>query len=225
MATSFLPQHPAKRFLLLFAVIYSIFLVLGVFAGGRTYYQKAFRSMGESIFGSYGEHGIVKFMDVEKSKENTYNPEFHTMILMGNQQQAQKAMREKKNVTVSKTYINDYFIGFLPTMTLLALLLATPMDIKRKLVVILIGLVAITLIVILRQWVLVVTDMTNNPALELVTSSKSKVKFLIGLKRVFVTNIVVTMMIPFLLWGMIAFRTQDLKAWFGEDIQRILKLK
>lgn len=219
----YLPQHPARRFLLFFAVLYALFLVVGVGLNGRLAYQQFFRSMGEGLFGDSGKNGIVRFMEVD-DKEN-YNPESHSMILMGNRLQAQRAAQQGKNVDVSKVYVNDYMVGFLPTMTLLALLLATPMTMRRKIWAVLIGLLLIALFVILRQWILVITDMANNPALELMSVSKGTVEFLIGLKRVLVTNIVVTMMVPFLLWGLIVFRTEDLKNWLGEDIQRILKLK
>lgn len=223
MKTDFLPKHPAKRFILFFAILYSLVLIVGVVFEGRGIYQKAFRSFGEGIFGSAGNNGIVKFMEVDAKEQ--YDPAYHTMIMMGNEVQAQQAMQKGTAVNVAKVYINDYMVGFLPTFTLLALLLATPMSWKRKLGAIGIGMVLITLFVISRQWVLVYTAMGNNAYLELAEMSEGTVRFMIGLRRVFVTNIVVSMMVPFLLWGMIVFRTEDLKNWLGEDIQRILNLK
>lgn len=219
----YLPQNPVKRFLLLFVIFYGLFLILGVTLNGRSIYQQFFRTIGEGIYGNSGKNGVVLFQEVD-DKEN-FDTDSHTLIMMGNRVQAQKAANEGKAVDVSKVYVNDYMIGFLPTMTLLALLLATPMPRRRKVWAIAIGLLAVTLFVILRQGILVLTDMANNPALEMMKSTEGTVRFLIGFKRVFVNNIVVTMMVPFLLWGMIAFRTEDLKNWLGEDIHRILKLK
>ena len=223
MKTDFLPKHPAKRFILFFAILYSLVLIVGVLFEGRAVYQKVFRSVGEGIFENAGNNGIVRFMDVDNKEQ--YDPAYHTMIMMGNRVQAQQAMQNGTAVDVAKVYVNDYMVGFLPTFTLLALLLATPMPWKRKLGAIGIGLLLITLFVISRQWILVHTAMGNNAHLDLADMSEGTVRFLIGLRRVFVTNIVVSMMVPFLLWGMLVFRTEDLKNWLGEDIQSILKLK
>lgn len=220
---NYLPKNPVRRFLLLFAILYSLFLIVGVTLNGRSAYQQFFRTIGEGIFGDAGTNGVVRFLEVDDTEN--YNPKSHTLIMMGNRVQAQKAAQTGTNVDVSKIYVNDYMVGFLPTMTLLALLMATPMPRKRKIWAVATGLIVVTLFVILRQWVLVLTDMANNPQLEMMKASEGTVRFLIGLKRVFVTNIVVTMMVPFLLWGMIVFRVEDLKNWLGEDIQHILKLK
>ena len=169
-----LPKHPAKQFLLYFSILYLLFLAIGVYGGGRTAYQGFFRAMGESVWGESGEILIARFIDPD---EKSYDPEFHTMILIGNRQEAQKAAQQGKSVDVSKVYINDYMVGFLPTMTLLVLILATPMPKKRKFWAIGIGLLVVTLFVLFRQWLLVLTDMANNPSLGLMQASEAKVKF------------------------------------------------
>jgi hypothetical protein len=99
--------------------------------------------------------------------------------------------------------------GYRPTAFMLALILATPIPWRRKVVALVLGLVAVSAFVMLRTWIQLVDVLSEGNALaayELGQTTKGAVKALVG---VFVRSPAVAYIVPVILWMVVAIRRED----------------
>lgn len=202
---------PIKRFVLIFLGIYGVLLAAGHWGGLGDAYQKLIQSAGNGIFQEMWSDGLADFQ-VEK---DPLQKGMDTVIMLVNREELGKARAENRSVNVIKVYFSSWQSGFLSTAFLLALVLASPVPMRRKLISAGIGLLLITLFVLFRLWINLMFSWDENPKLGVVEYSSFSSGLIQFLDGVFVKHIVVSFVVPLVLWILVTFGKGDLASIFG----------
>jgi hypothetical protein len=198
---------PIRKFLLFFLGIYAALLLLGHFGGLQNAYRDLIQSLGNSVFQEWWSKGLVDFQD----GTDPLNKGMDTVMMLLNREELTQARASGQNVSVTKVYFSTWQSGFLSTAFLLALILASPVPPKRKAIASGIGLMLVTLFVLFRLWVNLMYSWDMHPklnVLQLGSTASGLIEFLDG---VFVKHIVVSMVVPLILWILVTFRKEDWK--------------
>ncbi|MEM6271441.1 MAG: hypothetical protein AAF998_18540 [Bacteroidota bacterium] len=196
---------PIRKFLLWFLGIYAALLVAGHFAGVGDAYRSLVQAMGNQVFQEWWSEGLVDF----QPGNDPLQKDMDTVMLLLNREELGQARSSGTNVRVIKVYFSTWQSGFLSTAFILALILASPVPNRRKAVGAGLGLLAITLFVLFRLWVNLMFSWGENPQLGVVEYSSTTSRFIAFLDGIFVKHIVVSLVVPLVLWILIAFRRED----------------
>lgn len=202
---------PIKRFVLIFLGIYGVMLVAGHWGGIGNAYQKLIQSAGNSLFQEMWSDGLADFQE----EKDPLQKGMDTVIMLVNREELGQARAENRGVNVIKVYFSSWQSGFLSTAFLLALILASPVPIRRKLISTGIGLALITLFVLFRLWINLMFSWDENPNLNVVEYSSFSSGLIHFLDGIFVKHIVISFVIPVVLWILITFGKGDLIRIFG----------
>jgi hypothetical protein len=204
---------PIKKFVLVLIASYGILLAAGHWAGLDVAYQNFIRSAGNSIFQEMWSDGLADFQEGTDPLQKGMD----TVILLVNKKELGKARAENRSVNVIKVYFSTWQSGFLSTAFLLALVMASPVPPRRKLIACGVGLLLITLFVLFRLWINLLFSFDENPKLEVVDLSSFVSGLVHFLDAVFVKHIVVSFVVPLGIWILITFGKGDLNRIFSEQ--------
>jgi len=196
----------------------------------RSYY-KSFIKIHQSLYGDYGNHGLVEFLEA-KSNTSTYQRhpfkkyDDDVLIKMMNEQQIEVAKADAMkrglrsvNVGHAEFYINTWQYAMIPMIFLMALILATPMHWKspkawgKKGLMMLVGLVLFNLFILFRFWIRFVTEINRHGWLE-VGSLGSTGKYIFTHFNTFLMFMGVTLTVGIVIWGLVTFPFTDKKLIF-----------
>jgi hypothetical protein len=190
----------SKRTILKFIIIAA--LIFGVFAIRLSWtdhvYGKFYRATGELFFSHIAGNGFVRFSSTEDpdlTKINTGNIEL-------------KAPGGGYKTQAVKISTRNH--GYLPTLLLFALIIASPVPIKRKLFAILAGFILIMAWIIVKQWIHILYIISENPWLDLYNLSSSKQKIVSYLYEGFVFSLTPSYSFVVIIWFLVTFRKEDL---------------
>ena len=194
-------SKPLLKFLLLFAATYAVLLVAAHFMD--RYYADSYRWFGKVFFENYGEKGFLQFFPVEE--KTTYR--LSTKVVIFNKEQIQVA-RQTGQATVkgAEFFVSSWYNGLIPDILLLSLIIASPVPWKRKLFAGITGLILFDLFILLKWKLAIAWEISQNPWLEMPTSNPGLVK---TAYEIFVRNIETTIILPVLIWVVVAFRRRD----------------
>lgn len=203
---------PAKNIILFFLLSGLIFGLLvipwpGPVAGPAPYlmdgYRWGFRTAGNVVFAQLGQGGSARFEPL-----STATHEQDTTV----------RLRNRLRDTSGSMDIKILNRGYRPTAFTLALILATPIPWRRRLVALLVGFAAVSLFVMLRTWIQLVDVFSEGNVLaayELGRATKTTLKALVG---VFVRSPAVAYIVPVIIWMLVAQRREDW-ARFGMRVE------
>lgn len=192
-----LRTRPILIFIIKAVIIYSILAV--PFSFYDEMYGKFYRKCAASMFSTFHGKGLARFVEGDEKAV--------TRINVGNTEQI------KPDGTLETTfgYLNIRFLAYLPTILLIALILASPVNWKRKLLALVLGLLLLTIFIMFLQWLHLMFLSIRATWLNLIDFSESKknaynlaYKYLVempGFSRFLVV----------LIWLMVTFRKEDLK--------------
>lgn len=113
-----IPLRPLFGALGRMVVLYVVLLALWPVVGGA--YSAAFRAVGEAVFGSFGSDGVVKFRGADASVSGGVHE--NKMHLWN---------RRNPNAVFPMTNSTRY-VGYLPTILVVVLIVATPVSWGRR---------------------------------------------------------------------------------------------
>jgi hypothetical protein len=192
-----LRTKPLLFFIIKAAIIY--FVLAAPFSFYDEMYGKLYRKCAVGLFYNFHGNGFVRFAEG--------NEKSITRINVGNYDQ----VRSDGTGKTTFGYLNIRFLAYLPTALLISLILASPVNWKRKLQSLLIGLFLLTAFIMLLQWLHIMYLSIRAPWLNLIDYSETKknnfnlaYKYLVempGFSRFLVV----------LIWLLVTFRIDDLK--------------
>ncbi len=188
---------PLLFFIIKAAVIYILLAAPVSFFDGV--YGKIYRKCASTLFHRFHGKGFAQFTEGEDKAIIRVN--------VGNLNQI------RKNNTAPTTfgYLNIRYLGYLPTILLITLILASPVTWKRKAMALILGLVLLNAIIILEQWLHLMFLSIRATWLNLVDFSESK-KNTINLAYNYLVQIQgISRFLVVLIWLLVTFRKTDLK--------------
>ena len=182
--------RPIVAFFLKVAFWYA--LVLLPWFGGARGYAAAFRTGGNVLFRTFGSGGRVYFNPLPPGKERD------TEIVLEN------ITRRGARGTMDA---NSRRMGFMATAFLTALVLATPIPWRRRLIALTVGLAAISGFVAFKMYLQLVNAFDQLALYSLSDFTKTMIQVLI---KIFSMSPVTAYIAPVLIWILVAFRRGDL---------------
>ena len=126
------------KFLILVAIIYASLVGIGPFLKLNKLNASFYGSVSKKLFSEMGEKGIVVFEEV-KGNVGINDQDYQLTLI--NKESLEEVKREaaqrgsadtKAKVKAKNVFLNFWQFGFVPTALLLALIIATPLPWKRK---------------------------------------------------------------------------------------------
>ncbi|MEM7035894.1 MAG: hypothetical protein AAF570_02870 [Bacteroidota bacterium] len=202
-------QNPLRKFLVFFAGAYLLLLALGSWGGVGSAYKGMVHSFSDRMFGNWWSEGYV----FVKDGKDPLNEGMDLAMHLVSRKQFAAAQANKTNVKTITVYQSTWQAGYLITAFFLALVVASPVPTRRKLWSAGIGLVVLTLYVLFRFWINIDYSFQQNPVLDVVHHGEFMQSVMIFLDAFFMKNIVVSFIVPLLLWILITFQKDDREEW------------
>ena len=193
-------KRGSVRFVVIFAIAYSALQGLGYVHGIENAYRNHYIRMTDSIFDGFKGNGIVKANPNDDEEEK----ELDVMIMLSSKELYEEAVRSGTNVRIARTYIFTKFLGYFPFCIFLALLIATPLGWKQKLIAGISGLLLVQAFVIMRLWLHLLYSFNNYEWLEVITLSPFAARMLDFFSALFISNVVVAVLVPVLIYMLVA---------------------
>jgi len=109
------------------------------------------------------------------------------------------------------TDINTRYLGYIPTILILSLVLASPVPWKRKIMALLVGLILVMLLVLFKQWISLLWLCETNPWLSLTHFGPTGKKLLTFANKVFCESSSTVLYFVVGIWLLVTFRLDDFK--------------
>lgn len=187
-----LPTNRLIRFFCIIALLYGLLMV--PWPGLRETYSVAYRAAGNLIFGTFGSDGFVRFQ-ARPSAGNRCDTE----IIM-----------VRRNVEIANALSHDpHRQAYLPTATIIALILATPLPWVRRLTALLWGLAGIHAFIVLRMAITLLHRFDGHDPWCLYALTPLLGKVLYGAYEIIVRSGTSSFLIPVFLWILVCFRRAD----------------
>ena len=161
-------------------------------------YGDFYRKIAGSFFNTFRETGLVRFKEGAK-------PEI-THINIGNKDLPRGPGGAIKTLPID---INTRYLGYLPTILLISLVVASPVPWKRKLIALALGLALVTLLILFKQYISLLWRCDQNPWLQL-TDYGDKGKALLNSTYHFIA-VTSSSVLYFVvaIWLLVTFRLDD----------------
>jgi len=192
-----------SKTLLLFLV--KAALIYGVLALPWSFYDETYgqfyRKAAASVFGKFRESGFVIF---DKTKE----PAMAHLNIGNYKQQLPNGSFNTKAID-----INTRILGYLPTVLLISLVMASPVPWRRRLIALAIGLILTMGLIFFKQWITLLWLCEKTSWLEL-THFEGTAKKLLAFANEFISESSFT--VPYFvvgIWLLVTFRLDDLKSF------------
>jgi hypothetical protein len=190
---------------LLFFVLKAIIIYVLLTAPFSFYdemYGNFYRSCGKLFFDRFHGNGIARFTEGSEKKI--------TRIDIGNITQLD-ATGQLKTAWVN-TETRGF--GYLPTVLMIALVIASPVSWRRKLIALLAGVSLVTLLVMFRLWLQIMYLCEQFPWLNLYQFGDTQKKIIEYVYQAIVIPINMALYFVIIVWLLVTFRKEDLK-WFA----------
>jgi hypothetical protein len=193
-----------KTLLIFFLKAIVIYLLLTApFPFYDNMYGKFYRSCGKVFFDRFHGTGIARF---SPGNENRI-----TRLDVGNVTQLDA------NNQLKTAWVNTETRGFgyLPSVLLVSLVLASPVSWRRKIIALIIGLTLVSLMVMFRLWFQILYLCEQYPWLNLYNFGETQKKIIEYAYQTIVIPINMVLYFVIIVWLLVTFRKEDLK-WFSK---------
>lgn len=190
---------PAPRliggFVVRLVVLYALFVI--PWPGLKSGYARCYSAMATGAFHSLTPGGLVRFEAVSEPQKG-YDVKMHLVnVQTGAEQIALTSSRDP---------------AYFQTAFLAALILATPLSWRRRLMSLMAGMVLLHLAIFLKVLLTVLQGFTRD-RVGLLHPEPPWDAVLSALTRVAVADIVSLLLIPVLIWVLVSFRQEDWERW------------
>lgn len=184
--------RPLLRSIIIFAAVYG--LLTAPWPGLQEAYSSAFRSAGQSAFQKFGPRGKVKFLALE-NPTRTSDSEITTGVI-GDRR-------------IGYSSISPRILGFVPTAEVIALIIASTVAWRRRLLAILMGTVAIHLFIYARLWLLIRIWYSGETPWQQYHPTETTLSILKRANEIINISPTAGFVIPVLIWIAVTFRSSD----------------
>ncbi|MCX6231290.1 MAG: hypothetical protein NTZ33_07080 [Bacteroidetes bacterium] len=192
-----LKNKPLLMFLIKAILIYSLLAAPFSFYDGM--YGKFYRACSQKLFHRFHDTGFVQFSEGKQKYNTNFNIGNYKIIISNTSAQA----------TIGE--INTRYRGYLPTILLISLIIASPVQWKRKFYGLIIGLVILNAYIFLKQWIDILYTSVNTSWLKLYDYNESQKKILEEVYLIFIKNFGLIWVVVVIIWMIVTFRKDDLK--------------
>lgn len=190
-----LKSKPILRFGLTCIGFYLLFILLGNYTGLGKKYGDILRSRASATFTNSDFKVRFKKNKAEK---------FDTKI----------ELTDKKKGIQSACSFNTWMAGYLPTVLICALILATPMlTIKRKLILLAIGLLLITIYIFIGMKIKIVVLHQQIAKAEQTFSNSFMDRTIDFVNTAIIDPVSIIFLVPVIFWALIAFRRSAFESY------------
>jgi hypothetical protein len=161
------------------------------------FYGDFFRNMANRFLGQVGDAGIV----IVKPQENE---RFDTMLFI-----SKKSLWQGTSYKGDKYNISSRTLGFLPSVLMLALIIATPVKWKRKITALIISFAAMTVFVLVKLYVIILYKYQLSAWIGIFLYTGESRKRLILLNDYFAEPLTPAYTLGIFLWIAFCFRKKD----------------
>lgn len=168
-------------------------------------YATGLRSVSSITFQNWFDKGLI-LIGPEKS---SFDESMDTSVRFFNLAQHEKAIKDQTKVYSVTLFYNSYIRGFLMTAFFLSLAIASPISLKRKAWGALIGFLLLQVFVLFRTYINLYYTLQQNPKLAIVNPSGFVQSLVIALDASLVKNIVISFIVPLILWAIVMFSRED----------------
>ncbi|HRY33192.1 MAG TPA: hypothetical protein P5531_09530 [Bacteroidales bacterium] len=162
-------------------------------------YGKFYRSLNTKMLGKIQSDGFVRYSPGKKAAL--------THINIWNQKQ----VKPNGRVDSAKADVNTRYRGYLPTVLLIALVLASPVPWRRRLLALFAGFTLVTLLVLFKAWLGIVEICRENQWLDLVHYAGFSNWLFELTSRIFFQSTGTVFYFVVAIWVLVTFRKNDLQ--------------
>lgn len=193
-------RRPVARFLASFAIIYGLFIL--PWPGWSALYGEYFRAFNRLIFVREGERRILFFAPLPGAPQNPLD----TQITIANRDH----LNAKGEAPALFLAVTSRGVGWVPTATLAALILASPVPWRRRAWALLCGMIALHGYIAGFIAVYLWNNTDESSGVQLVTLLPHWKPIVFGLCKT-MTASGASFVVPVLLWIVLIFRREDLE--------------
>jgi len=186
------PTKPLVRAIVVFSIVFGLLSV--PWPGWQEGYSKAFRWAGNTAFGTFGDKGLVKFLPAQRVNR-TADTEITTKI-------------EGSRYT-GVDEVSPRLMGYLPTVELLALIVASAVTWGRRLLALLSGLLLVHTFFYFRLWILIRVYFSSDNPWRQYNPGPNTLAVLKHINEVINISPTTSFVVPVLIWIAVTFRFSD----------------
>jgi hypothetical protein len=185
----------AIKFFCLFVLVYV--LLMAAWPAVGSVYSKFYRAVGEFLFGSFGRGSIVRFSQSDDNKDDIY-------ITVFNRYRVDENGRMQGAWANHSIRYNDY----IHTAFLMALIVAVPLPLRRKVWSIVYGMILIHAFVIFKLAIMILNLFSKERVALLILNSFWK-NVVVITNEVLMRRMTTGFIIAFFIWILVSFRRED----------------
>jgi hypothetical protein len=193
-----LKKRPFIRIILIFLL--SLTGMILVFPLVRETYVSFLVGSGNRFMSAPAKNTLVKF------KENKESKDLDVILYIGN---TVRMKEDIKKAYYLVTKISTFYIAWIELALMISLILASPVPIIRKLIVLVSGFLLVHVIVFLKLLIQIYYICNHNPGLDIMVLSPAKLKWIDLLLDQFVDTVQPSLILVVILWMLITFRMND----------------
>ena len=195
-----LKKRPFLRIILIFVItLAGLILIYPVF---RKTYVGFLLAAGNRYMSTPGKDALINFRENEESRD------LDMVLYIGN---SAKMKKDFKSAYYLITKASSFYIAWIELALIMSLILASPVPILRKMIVLVIGFLFAHIIVFLKLLIQAYYVCNHNPGLEILMLSASKLKIIDLLQDQFVDTVQPSLILMVFFWILITFRLNDYK--------------
>jgi len=179
-------------------------LIYGLFSAPFTFYDEAYgkfyRKVAGVFFSKFRETGFVKFREWKAPATTHVNVGNYALV--------------RPDGTSRTTFvdINTRYLGYIPTILLISLVLASPVPWKRKTIALITGLILVMLLIMFKQWIALLSLCEESQWLELTNFTGTR-KTLLTFTNTFISvSSSAVLYFVVAVWLLVTFRVEDFRS-------------
>ncbi|MDP1622590.1 MAG: hypothetical protein Q8M08_09670 [Bacteroidales bacterium] len=178
-------------------------VIYGLLSAPLTIYDETYgtfyRKIAGFFFSNFRETGFVKFRE--------WKAPVTTHINLGNYNQ----VRPDGTSKTAYVDINTRYLGYIPTVLLISLVIASPVPWKRKLIALPVGLILVMCLILFKQWIALLSLSEETPWLELTNFTGTRKTLLTFANRFISVTSSSVLYFVVAIWLFVTFRLDDFK--------------
>ncbi len=178
-------------------------LIYGLLSAPLTFYDKTYgdfyRKVAEMFFSNFRDTGFVKFKE--------WKDPATTHVNLGNY----ALVRPDGSSKTTFVDINTRYLGYIPTILLLSLVLASPVPWKRRLIALVSGFTLVMLLIMFKQWIALLWLSNETPWLQLTNITGTAKTVLTFLNTFISVSSSSVLYFVVAIWLLVTFRVEDFK--------------
>jgi len=209
-------SNPIVQFIIRFFIIYTLLTIL--WGTVDKSYGGYIRNISTYFFENFGQKGYARFQEIPPTEANPYD----INIMIANTDQIALAKQQGSNQVQAHQFpVNSWFIGYLSTILLISLILASPIPLKRLPIPLILGFILINAIIFFKIWIRLTFEFNGIGWMGQAPLGSSMIVQRIN--AIFaLNNLGTTMILPLFIWLAVTFRKDDWKMLTeaGKDLTR-----